>query len=340
MNVASLGVDDNFFDLGGHSILAVSLFVQIEKLTGKSLPLATLLEAPTVEQLAKLLRQEGWRPPWSSLVPIQPAGANPPLFCAHGGGGNVLSFEALSRHLGKDQPLYGLQSAGLDGGKVYTSVAEMAEHYLRDILTFQPDGPYFLEGMSFGGLVALEMAHELKRRGKKVALLALLDTYPKGVHKKLHRESIGRKIELRLAEFLALESNDKRVFLENRRRELLGGVRARLGARLPSFTKSKESQTARNVRTVRESNMIASARYEPQPYHGRVTIFWARESFVASTHRFRSGWNILAPDSLEMIAVPGSHITMFEEPNVQVLAREIARSIRTAQHAARNDGES
>jgi oxalate---CoA ligase len=330
LHIRTVGVRDNFFELGGHSLLAVTLFEEVEKLTGRSYPLALLLRAPTIEGLAVALRQEGWRSPQSSLVPIQPAGSNPPLYCAHGGGGNVLSFEALARHLGKDQPLYGLQSYGLDGGTPFTRVEDMANQYLRDILTFQQEGPYFLEGMSFGGLVALEMAHELTHRGKQVALLALLDTYPKGVQKTLRRESLGRKIELRLSEFLALERHDKQLFLRNRTDEMLGGLRTRFRRASPSAIRKEESNTARIVRTVREANLIASLKYEPQPYRGPVTIFWARESFVNSTHRFRAGWSILASNHLEMIVVPGTHITMFEEPNVQVLAREMNLCIQRA----------
>ena len=338
LHTPSVGVRDNFFELGGHSLLAVTLFEEIEKMTGRSHPLAMLLQAPTVERLASVLRQEGWRVPRSSLVPIQPAGSKPPLFCAHGGGGNVLSFEALGRHLGTDQPLYGLQSFGLDGGTPYRCVEDMAEHYLRDILAFQQEGPYFLEGMSFGGLVALEMAHELTRRGKQVAFLALLDTYPKGIQKSLKRESVVRRIELRLSEFLALKRDDKQLFLRNRRDELLKGLRRRFRRATPPVLRTEESDTARIIRTVYEANLIASLNYNPKPYHGPVTLFWARESFVNSTHRFRSGWNILAPESLEMIAVSGTHITMFDEPNVQVLAREINRCIQRAQITAVRGG--
>jgi len=324
-----LGIRDNFFEAGGYSVLAVSLFEEIEKMTGKSLPLATLFHAPTIEKLAAVIRQEGWRPPWSTLVPIQPAGANPPLYCAHGGGGNVLSFEALARCLGSDQPLYGLQSVGLDGESPLESVEEMAERYLKDILDFQPEGPYFLEGMSFGGLVAFEMARELERRGKEVGMLALLDTYPKGVQKSLSRESALRKVELRMSEFLALPLHAKGVFLAHRREEYL----RKIGSFVRRRPAGVESTTARRVRTVRETNLLASLKYEPRPYHGAVTVFWARESFVNSTYRFRRGWDLLAPDDLELIVVPGSHTTMFEEPNVRALAAELARRIRVATSA-------
>jgi amino acid adenylation domain-containing protein len=117
LGVKPIGIKDNFFELGGHSLLAVRLFAQIEKVFGKKLPLATLFQAPDVENFAKLLRQEGWLPSWSSLVPIQPNGSRPPFFCVHAHGGNVLNFKDLARHLGPDQPFYGLQAQGLDGSR-------------------------------------------------------------------------------------------------------------------------------------------------------------------------------------------------------------------------------
>ena len=114
LGIKQVHVTDNFFELGGHSLLAVRLFAQIEKRFGKRLPLATLFQAPTLEQLSAIL-QKDWTPRWSSLVPIQPAGFKPPFFCVHAVGGNVLEFYALAQHLGADQPFYGLQSQGLDG---------------------------------------------------------------------------------------------------------------------------------------------------------------------------------------------------------------------------------
>ena len=332
IGASGIGATDNFFSLGGNSLIAVRVFIDLEKHFGKSLPLATLLEAPTVELLAARFSDSRWKPAWGSLVPIQPLGKNPPLYCAHGGGGNVLSFEALARHLGQDQPLYGLQSFGLDGRPPYTRVEDMAAHYLRDILEFQPEGPYFLEGMSFGGLVALEMAQMLTRQGKEVALLALLDTYPKGYTQYAGRESLWRKIELRLSEFLALERKDKGAFLGHRREEYAGKLTSlwRAGGR-----GGASSQTSQSVQTVWEANLIASSRYQPKPYAGRVTIFWARQSYLNSTHRFRLGWSVLAPENLEFHLVPGTHITMFEEPNVQVLAREINECIVRAMRPGR-----
>jgi amino acid adenylation domain-containing protein len=143
LNVPHIGVRDNFFELGGHSLLAVRLLAHIEKIFGKELPVATLFQAPTVEQLATILRQKGRSTPWSFLVPLQPVGSKPPFFCASG------SAE-LARHLDVDQPYYGLQPHGLDGRRAPSTVEDMAADFLKEIRAFQPKGPYFLGGFSLG----------------------------------------------------------------------------------------------------------------------------------------------------------------------------------------------
>src|SRR5262249_30894375 len=176
--IKPIGIKDNFFDLGGHSLLAVRLFEEIAKVTGKTLPLATLFQALTVEQLADLLRQEGWSALWSSLVAIQPHGSRPPFFFIHAVSGNVLHYRFLSHYLGQDQPFYGLQAQGLDGTQApQTRIEDMAALYIKEIRTLQPEGPYFLGGGSSGGVIAFEMAQQLHAQGQQVALLVLFDTY-------------------------------------------------------------------------------------------------------------------------------------------------------------------
>ena len=134
LGVKPIGITDNFFELGGHSLIAVRLFVEIEKLCGKNLPLATLFQAQTIEELAAVIGQDGWSAPWSSLVKIQPGDSKPPLFCVHPIGGNVLEYYQMAHYLGQDQPVYGLQALGLDGKQVpLTSIEDMAYQPIEDI---------------------------------------------------------------------------------------------------------------------------------------------------------------------------------------------------------------
>ena len=159
----------------------MNLFATIERVAGKKLPLATLLWAPTVELLANILCQKGGSTSWSSLVPIQPNGSKLPLFCLPGESDNILIFRDLARYLGREQPVYGLPVQGLDGERaLYTSVEEIAAHHIQEILKVQPQGPFFLVGFCFGGLVAFEMAQQLQRQGHEMVLPILFETHRSG----------------------------------------------------------------------------------------------------------------------------------------------------------------
>src|SRR5262249_55208892 len=177
LKVRPIGVTDDFFELGGHSLSAVRLMKHIEQQFGKNLLIATLFQAPTIEQLASIVRDEG-SSKRASLVPIEPHGSKPPFYCVHGMLGNVLRFYDLARYLGSDQPFFGLQPQGLDGrDSCHTRVEQMAAHYISEIRSIQPMGPYFLGGYSFGGIVAFEMAQQLTAQNQKVGLLILFDTF-------------------------------------------------------------------------------------------------------------------------------------------------------------------
>lgn len=178
LGVRQIGLDDNFFELGGHSLLAVELFAAIERSTrGARLPLAAIFEAPTIRQLGRLLRAEGWDAPWGSLVALNTAGSRPPFFAVTAGDGNVVGFGPLARRLGPDQPFYVLQPHGLDGrALLHRSVTSMAATYVKQIRTVAPHGPYLLGGRCFGTLVAYEMTRLLEQAGQTVAVLAAIDS--------------------------------------------------------------------------------------------------------------------------------------------------------------------
>ncbi|MGN7610536.1 amino acid adenylation domain-containing protein [Magnetococcales bacterium HHB-1] len=177
LNRSPIGVQDDFFDLGGHSLIAVQLMAKINQHFRLKLPLATLFQGATIEQLASIIDQKSHDQSWSSLVTIQPSGEKKPLFCIAGAGGNVLYFHALAQQMGKTRPFYGLQPPGLDGTTPpYTDIEDLAAHYIQTIKTVQPHGPYILGGHSFGGLVAFEMHRQLQDQGEYASQLILLDT--------------------------------------------------------------------------------------------------------------------------------------------------------------------
>jgi thioesterase domain-containing protein/acyl carrier protein len=327
LGVAPVGVTDNFFDLGGHSLLAVRLFAQIENRFGKVLPLATLFQAPTMRDLAVVLRHEGCRQ-WSSLVAIRSTGSKPPLFCIHAAGANVLIYRPLANHLDAEQPLYALQALGLDGITApLTRVEEMATYYLKEIRTVQPNGPYYLTGGSFGGLVAFEMAQQLQAQGEEVAMLALLDTYCP-----LH--SLTERVRCHWAHLVergpvtytadALSAISKRL-----RGTTNAGVRADASTILPGQTEFQDPL----VRAV-EANIEAQNTYVPRDktFRGRIIFFYAEDLGGAPAYEDNSlRWAKLATDGIEVHRIPGTHITMREEPNVAVLARIMTDCLERAQ---------
>jgi len=228
LGIESIGLDQNYFDLGGDSSLAVQMFARMEDVFKVKLPLATLYEAPTIQELAAVLRGKASESRWSPLVEIQSSGSRPAFFCMHGAGGNVLNYRELSKHLGPDQPFYGLQCLGLDGSCApLTRIEDMAVLYVNEIRRVQPHGPYFLGGYCMGGTVAYEVAQQLEAAGEPVALLALFDTmnwhkiplniWTKGSH-------AFQQWAFHAAGFLSLDSSGKAEFL----REKFAALRSRI----------------------------------------------------------------------------------------------------------------
>jgi len=327
-----VGVRDNFFDLGGQSLLAARLFAEIQNMFGKSLPLATLFQAPTIEQLANILRQEEWLPSWSSLVAIQPNGSKRPFFCVHAHGGNVLIFNDLARRLGTDQPFYGLQAQGLDGQQTrHTRIEEMAAHYLNEIKTVQPEGPYFLGGYCFGGRVAFEMAQQLHAQGKRVALLAMIDSYAPGYLKLL--PWIERKVRQRFAYHWG---NLARLGLRERLDYFLEKgkvVRVRIGTRIKNII--SEAYLGMGIplppalQQVHQQKRLVPE-YVPGIYPGKITVFSPTKGAESYYHDLHMGWGRFAAEGLEIHAIPGSFSRIVLEPCVGELAERLAKCIEKA----------
>ena len=175
LGVPEIGVDDDFFELGGDSLMGAEMVELISSQLGVEVPLGALAQGPTIARLAAELRQ-GSTAVWRSLVPLQTQGGRRPLFVVHGGSGNVATFPRLARALPADQPVYALQWDGLDGSRGRRTVEAMATHYLGEVRSVQAQGPYLLAGQCIGGLVAREMARQLLEQGEEVQLLVMYDS--------------------------------------------------------------------------------------------------------------------------------------------------------------------
>lgn len=342
LGVESIGVDQNFFDLGGDSSLAVRMFAEIEKAFNVKLPLATLYETPTIEELGRVLRGETLTSGRSPLVAIQVAGSRPPLFCFHGAGGNVLIYRDLSRHLGQDQPFYGLQSQGLEGSlPPLTTVEDMAALYVTEIRRIQPHGPYFLGGYCGGGTIAFEAAQQFHADGERVALLALFDTlnwskipitlWSKGTY-------TFQRLLFHAASFLSLDHAGVSEFLREKTEILRSRIPVWRGMLLAKFTKDPGSaaSTSFTLGRVWQLNDQACWQYVPRPYPGAVTDFRPSTQYRI----FRKPdlkWDRLARGGQEIVVLPVYPATMLVEPFVEHLAVALTRSMDRAIQSADSD---
>ena len=329
LNIERVGINDNFFDLGGHSLLGVRLFAQIERKWGQKIPLATLYQAPTIKQLAQIIGQKDWKPDWSSLVEIQAKGSNPPLFLIHAAQGNVLLYRELAKHLSPDQPVYGLQSQGLDGNlPLSTCIEDMASHYIAEIQSVQPQGPYHLGGYCLGGGVAYEMAQQLWAQGQQVGLLALFETYnPISIpnfHLFARLIHSGQNLMFHFENMLILKSRDQLRFFSHKAR--VGKSRMRVSSQL-ALAKLAHKLNLNNKPhyahlAVTKVNDKAFLDYTPRRYPGKLTLFRPQRFFLGAEDP-RFGWDGMAAGGIDVVELPVNPRGMLVEPFVQLLADNI-----------------
>lgn len=325
LNIESVGIYDNFFDLGGHSLLAVRLLSSIQEKFAKNLSLTTLFQNATIENLAKVIHSATEDRVSLPLVPIQPTGNRPPFFCVHPGGGYVLCYLELALNLGYEQPLYGLQSPGLDGkAEPFTSIEDMAAAYIAAIETVQPEGPYYIGGWCLGGVVAFEMAQQLRDRGKEVALLAAIESYaPTPINLPSDIDDtvllaylagemtglLGHEFSLSIEQLKQLEPDEQLKYILEP---------AKMLKLLPSETSMEE---VRQLLPVFKANSQALCSYRPKPYPGKITLFCAGEELAKGTANY--GWENLAAGQLEIIEIQGDHYSSIREPHIRLLSERL-----------------
>jgi thioesterase domain-containing protein/acyl carrier protein len=341
LGVKEVGVHDNYFDLGGHSLKAVWLFQKVKQVFGKNLPMVTLFQAPTVAQLAEVVQQEDKSASWSSLVPIKASGTRPPFFCIHGVGGNILEFLDLAKYMDEEQPFYGLQAVGLDGKRPWLqTVEEMAAHYIQEIRGFQPKGPYHLGGSSFGGLVAYEIAQQLRRQGEEVGLLVFFDTWAPGFPKALPSTSWFRKrlhywqyrLNLHWSNLMLLHTAKERwKYARTKARKWVHGKRTQL-AQFRHYCRQyyAERLVPKEIRKTRQFGLRAALAYVASPYSGRVTLFRATQQPKGIYPEPLLGWDGLVKGGIDVYDTPGHHGAIMRDPRARILAEQLKTALRKA----------
>jgi len=334
LELSTVGVTDGFLELGGDSVRAVRLLNELEKSFGRELPLASLLEAPTVERMAALLQDQDWAPSWMALVPLAARGSKSPFFCVPGADGQALMYRDLPRLLDPDRPVFGFQSLGLDGRHPpLRTIREMAAIYVQEMRRVQPQGPYFLGGHCFGAFVALEMACCLEEQGEEVGLLAVFDTDAT----ERTATTPGQKLRLFWKHLADASLRQKLAhirtcfaFATMRVKQTIakGGchIFAALGRKLP--------QALRGMHVV-ELNYQAARQYHPRVFQGRAAFFQASAHSFANPRRFWDTW--VARGFWQCETVPGNDFTMFMEPQAAVLAEKLRASLDEAEGLSQDD---
>ena len=322
LQIENIDIFTNFFEMGGHSIKAVKVIIEIEKITGKRFPLSALFEYSTVEKFAKLLRKDQ-EINSDCLVPLKPTGNKTPLFIIHGAGLNVLNFVNLSNQFDEEQPVYGIQGTAKEYDEWYESIEAMASHYIDAIVKINPNGPYALAGFSFGGVVAFEMTRQLRQQGKKVILTGLLDSY---LDSSYYYESYSQKKLIRY-----LDLTYKRLdFLK----EMLLSWKAfkmRINSKKDYIVKkhfgynnTMTDQEALALEQFIEADSMVKTivdRYHIKPQNIEVDLFRSKDDLHYKLDPTHLGWKKAALKGVKIHNIPGNHLDILAPPNDKILAR-------------------
>jgi amino acid adenylation domain-containing protein len=336
LNKRPISIKDNFFDLGGHSLLAVRLVAQIKHKLKYNLPLSALVQSADIENLARILRQQTESEPESLLVALQPGGSKQPFFCIHPIGGNILCYMELARCVGTDRPFYGLQARRLNGqGSSFEHIEEMAAYYIDAIRDVQPAGPYLLGGWSFGGVVAVEIARQLKQRNNQTAHLALFDTWAPATSRKAIKDefSTADLMSRFLTDTAGISSKelsvDHELLRQLDKQEQLRCILEQ-ATRHNILPADMEVAQLALLFEIFERNAKAFQAYSPPRLElgSRIILYRASEGkneVPDGPDGLTLGWDEFILGQLEVRNVSGDHYTMLASPN----ARELADQLRT-----------
>ncbi|MFF1442739.1 amino acid adenylation domain-containing protein [Streptomyces sp. NPDC058295] len=343
---------ESLFNLGATSITVVRLVAQIEQRYGRSVPLSAFVTAPTVAALAELLRSTGAAPSFDPVVPIRTGGTRPPLFLVHPMGGNVLCYLPFARHLPPDQPLYALEAVGAEPGSTPSdSIPDLADRYLTALRRVQPEGPYTLGGWSFGGFVAFEMARRLRASGESIRPVLLLDTVALATGDRRDAYPDEALIGWFFWELLLLGGDDTSVLAgfppELTTLDEKFAFIARIAADTGVLSADGNEALVRRLFRMYAAHWRSVLRYRPRDTSIDVTLLRAEEplpevllsmhSAASSQHREpANGWRTMTSGTVDVVSVPGDHLTLMQEPHVREVAR-IAGSLIRVTGPSRDD---
>lgn len=333
-----IGIHDDFFEIGGHSMMAVALMTKIEKELNIRLPLASLFDRSTIHSLAELIDNDSDDIEWRSLVPIRPTGKKKPLFLVHGLGLNVLLYTTVINFLDPEQPVYGLQAKGLNGvDEPLDSIEKIAAYYISEIQSVDKEGPYALAGFSLGGRIAYEMAWQLNEMGKKVSFLGVVDTTAEGSVN--HYPFIKRYISrLKYATNYVLwnigsffkEPNETKLSVIRRKWQGLEKKLRRMDVKVEkqdAISKGKRNELPKYLRKVHRANHIANRNYIIKPYVGCIHLYKAQKQTFYIPEPEDYGWNHVAKGGVVIHEIPGEHSSTFAPPNDKFFAEILQKTL-------------
>ena len=335
-----IGVNDNFIDMGIDSMRALMIIVDIEEQFDKRFPLTVLVHHPTIKLLTRFI-DTTTASPYSSLIALKKDGSKLPLYILHGIGLNLFNFNSMLRHMDKEQPVYGLRAAGLDGNKIpLKSIESLAAHYNQQILNHDPIGPYAIAGYSFGGIIAFEMVKQLKEEGKTIEMLAMIDTHIKKPPHSEFTNKIFRKIFRQYSKLKFRMGSFYKYPLANidYLKMLYTSMFKEFLVWIGMLDKYKISELPKYMQNVVDDMQDAWGKYIIKPYDIKIDLFKAEKRLYYVDDPKMLGWEAYALQGVNLHTVPGDHEDMFESPNDRTLAELLQQRLNELPSNAQNEG--